>query len=146
LARERRSRQRCTRSIRAGSLPRVGSVTHLVLAIGSSAVGAAEDLPVLLESVTEHPATAVAAHRCDSLGRTLEAIEGVCAPLVANFECLVVVVAAKVASRHRAAPFSRRAVLQRKPYLEAPTGEESDRRASKVRVAAQRSELDRDRG
>jgi hypothetical protein len=58
------------RSERA-SLPRVGSVTHLVLAIGSSAVGAAEDLPVLLESVTEHPATAVAAHRCDSLGRTL---------------------------------------------------------------------------
>jgi hypothetical protein len=79
-------------------------------------VGAAEHLAVLLESVTEYPAAAVAAHWCDTLRRTLEAVERIRATLVPNLECFVVVIAAEVASRHQSSSFLETEVLQRKSY------------------------------
>src|SRR5688500_16109387 len=78
----------------------LGPVDRCLDALLAGAVRAAEEGPIRLDSMTDDPAAAVIAGRCEGVDGALERVEGVALGAQSHLERLVVFVAADLTDSH----------------------------------------------
>jgi len=79
---------------------RLGAVLQLRFAGRARAVDATENLSVRFDAMSDDPAVAMRANRCQRVDRALEAVEGVMLPANDYFERLVILIFANFTCSH----------------------------------------------